>query len=122
MLHTIGWRLHTRNAPFETFHITHKSDGRLELSIPYEPPKVGEGDMCRAMIDRAQGSNPGKTAFTKNELEGATPCPENNSAMNCAASSGRAFWRRCWAPAGKAITRNFTKNMTTKRNPHAQWQ
>lgn len=62
---------HTRNAPFETFHITHKGDGRLELSIPYEPPKVSDGDMCKAMIDRAQDSNPGKTAFTKNELEEA---------------------------------------------------
>lgn len=62
---------HTRNAPFETFHITHKGDGRLELSFPYEPPKVSDGDMCRAMIDRAQGSNPGKTTFTKNELEEA---------------------------------------------------
>ena len=49
--------------------------------------------MCRAMIDRAQESNPGKTVFTKNELEeahakarkelgGAIPCPKSNSAMN----------------------------------------
>lgn len=62
---------HTRNALFKTFHITHKGDGRLELSFPYEPPKVSDGDMCRAMIDKTQGSNPGKTAFTKNELEEA---------------------------------------------------
>lgn len=62
---------HTRNAPFETFHITYKGDGRLELHFPYEPPRISDGDMCRAMIDRAQESNPGKTVFTKNELEEA---------------------------------------------------
>ena len=62
---------HTRNAPFESFHISHTSDGRLEIHFPYEPPRISDGDMCKAMIDRAQDSNPGKIAFTKNELEEA---------------------------------------------------
>lgn len=62
---------HTRNAPFESFHISHTSDGRLELHFPYEPPRISDGDMCKAMLDKARSLHPGKSSFTKNQLEEA---------------------------------------------------
>ena len=62
---------HTRNAPFESFHISHTSDGRLELYFPYEPPRISDGDMCKAMLDKARSLHPDKSSFTKNQLEEA---------------------------------------------------
>lgn len=62
---------HTRNAPFESFHISHMSDGRLELHFPYEPPRISDGDMCKAMLDKARSLHPDKSSFTKNQLEEA---------------------------------------------------
>jgi len=89
--------------------------------------------MCRAMIDRAQESNPGKTVFTKNELEeahakarkelgGGDSLSEKQFRNELISFIRQGFLEEVLSASGKAITRNCTKSMTTKRTPHAQWQ